>query len=769
MTNNIKSKISLNAFLLTDEWNDFNYKNSLIFWGISDKGTVKLIFKNRPVFFIDRSTQSLNLQYSHLRKQTKLKSFSLKPVDALYFNTQNDLLRSDETLRSQNIKTYESDVIPTKRFLMEKEINAQVKINGEFSKQGKVLVFQNPKITPINFTPNLKIASIDIETNVKNNSIYSYAIHLTQNEEENKIVRILGNENKQLSDSVYQHESEKIILENFVSDIQKFDPDIIIGWNVLGFDLTILEERSKVRNVRFSVGRDNSISKITQRSAGRYFARISGRIVLDGPMTLRSAFYSFEDYKLETVAQELLGKGKTIESDSNKVDQINYLFENDKLKLAEYNLTDCILVSEIFSKVGIIDQLITRSKLSGLFIDQLGQMTAAFDHFYLPKLHEKGFVAPNVKDIEIGHHSAGGYVFDPKPGLYENVFVLDFKSLYPSIIQTFKIDPLSRLLSNEDSLKTPVNIKFSRTHHILPNFINELMKHRENAKKNNDKYLSQAIKILMNSFYGVMGSYGCRFYHPNLPDAITGTGQWLLQQSKLFLEKDDVKVIYGDTDSLFIHVTYTFNDPDKIGNSISENLNNYWSKRIKKEFDLESYLEIEFEKYYKKLVLTSMRGREGGAKKRYAGLIEKDKIDFVGMEFVRSDWTKLAKNFQHDLYTKIFNEEDYEDWIKTIVNDLMNGKLNSDLVYKKRLRKSSEAYTKSQPPHVKAARMINQERGTVSYYITKRGPIPTELNPKDFDYQHYIEKQLKPIADSVLILFGKSFDSIVKSKQLDLF
>jgi len=555
--------MGINAFIFTDEWNDFNNRNSLIFWGISDEGNVKLIFTNKPVFFVDHLKQNLNLQYSHLRKQTKLKSFSLNPVDAIYFNTQNDLLRAEESLRSQNIKTYESDIIPTKRFLMEKGINAQVKIEGKYTKQDNLLVFHNPKITPVNFRPSLRIASIDIETNVEDNSIYSYAIHLTHNEKEKKIVRVLGNDNKQISDYVFQYESEKIILENFVNDIKTFDPDIIIGWNVLGFDLTILEERAKIRNVKFTIGRDNSISRITQRSVGRYFARISGRIVLDGPMTLRSAFYSFEDFKLETVAQELLGKGKTIESDSDKVQQINYLFQNDKLKFSEYNLTDCILVSDIFSKVKIIEQLITRSKLSGLYLDQLGQMTAAFDHFYLPKFHKAGFVAPNVKDIEMGHHSSGGYVFDPKPGLYENVFVLDFKSLYPSIIQTFKIDPLSRLLSNKDPLKTPINIKFSRTHHILPNFINELMTHRENAKKRNDKYLSQAIKILMNSFYGVMGSYGCRFYHPNLPDAITGTGQWLLQQSKIFLEKNDVKVIYGDTDSLFIHVTSKFEDADE--------------------------------------------------------------------------------------------------------------------------------------------------------------------------------------------------------------
>lgn len=763
------SKNNLNVFLTTTEWNDFNGKNSLIFWGVSDEWTVKIIFKNKPVFFIDRHVTELNLPYSHLRKEVELKSISLNPVDAIYFNTQFDLQKGAEQLRKQFIITYESDVTPTKRFLMEKEINAQVKIEGEFVKQNDLLIFNNPKVSSVEYSPKLKVASIDIETNVKDDSIYSYAIHLTNPEKEIKIVRVLGEVNKQLADYIFQHESEKILLQKFSADIKELDPDIIIGWNVLGFDLKILEERSLKNKVKFSIGRDNSISKLIQSASNRYFAKISGRIVLDGPMTLRSAFYSFTNFKLETVAQELLGKGKTIESNENKIDQINYLFKNDKVKLAEYNLMDCILVTEIFQKVEIFKQLITRSKLSGLFLDQLGQMTAAFDHFYLPKFHKAGFVAPNVNDIQPQGHSAGGFVFDPKPGLYENVFVLDFKSLYPSIIQTFMIDPLSRLLSEDNPLNTPVNIEFSREHHILPNFIKKLMQHRENAKKNNDTYLSQAIKILMNSFYGVMGSYGCRFYHPHLPDAITGTGQWLLKESKAFLETDNVKVVYGDTDSLFVHVTSQFTNADETGTAIAIKLNTYWNNRIKNEFNLVSFLELEYEKYYTKLILTSMRGREDGAKKRYAGLIGKDKLDFVGMEYVRSDWTTLAKEFQHELYLKIFNDDDYEDWIKQFVKNLLDGNLNEKLIYSKRLRKSSDHYTKTQPPHVKAARLINQKRGTVNYYITKRGPIPTELNPTDYDYQHYIDKQLKPIADSVLALFGKSFDSIVKPTQLNLF
>lgn len=122
-------------------------------------------------------------------------------------------------------------------------------------------------------------------------------------------------------------------------------------------------------------------------------------------------------------------------------------------------------------------------------MDQLGVMTAAFDHFYLPKIHRAGFVATDKKDISEMEHSAGGYVLDPKPGLYDDVVVLDFKSLYPSIIRTFKIDPISRLLSDENTIETPGGYKFSSTNYFLPNFIEQLLIQR-----------SEAVKKKINSF-----------------------------------------------------------------------------------------------------------------------------------------------------------------------------------------------------------------------------------------------------------------------------
>jgi DNA polymerase II len=765
------------VFLLTRNWKDLK-KNVIVLYGTSmEDSNIKpipieiIINRFKPVFFIERDKHAEPQKISFYRKKTKLKNFNKKDVDAIYFNKQVDLKQADAQFRAKGINTYEADVDPVKRFLMERNINVQAEVKGKFTAKNKLIRFINPEIMPCSVNPDFKIISIDIETS-KNNTILSIAAHLKYKTEEIKKVFIIGEQKKSKEEFVEFIPSEKNLLNRFIEWFNYINPDIIIGWNVIGFDLMFIERRANQLGIALKLARGNNNISIGSRKSGGYFAEIPGRIVFDGPIILRSSFYSFEDYKLETVAQEILGKGKLL-SFNSKQEEIDELFEKDKRKLAEYNLQDAVLVSEIFEKTGIINHAVKRAQISGMFLNELGMMTKAFDHFYLPKLHQAGFVAPNIKDIKETSHSAGGYVIDPVPGIYQKVILLDFKSLYPSIIRTFKIDPLSRLLSSVNPIKTPNGYQFSRTENFLPEFIGKLLQQRNEAINKGDKYLSQAIKILMNSFYGVMGAYNCRFYHPTLPSAITGIGQWLLLQSKSMLNEKGYEVIYGDTDSLFVLIK---NDedahPNLTGNKIAGMLNEYWVQRLKEEFNLESYFNLEFEKFYKKFIITPARGGETGAKKRYAGLVqdeEKEKIEFVGMEFVRSDWTKLAKEFQTELYRRIFYSQDIKEWMQDTVKKVYDGLLDDKLIYKKRLRKNPEDYI-NLPPQVKAAKMINKEKGTIEYFITKQGPVPIELSPHDIDYEHYIQKQLKPIADSVLVLLDESFDSIInQSSQLDLF
>ena len=770
-----KKLTSTDVFILTGEWSDNRGNNTLKFIGTNDIiGPVEiLITNNKPVLFIEKETQPIPHNKTYLRKETNLKNFDSQPVDAVYFNTQKSLSQFDDILRQSNTNNYEADVDPLRRFLMEKSINAQISITGKHQEINGITKFINPKVEPCTINPKFVIASLDIETGAKTNQLYSIATHITGKKGEYKKIFMIGDLPKRAVDFISFYTDERELLVNFFNWFNEIDPDIIIGWHVIGFDLFFLDNKCRELGINLDISRSNGRVSLRQRKPSGYFIFVTGRVVIDGPSMLRASFFNFEDFKLETVAQELLGTGKTITPDENKIEEIDRLFKEDKLGLAEYNLQDAILVTDIFKKTGLIELSVRRAQISGLLMDQLGMMTAAFDHFYLPKLHRAGFVAPNLKDIQTTEHAAGGYVIDPEPGIYENVVVLDFKSLYPSIVQTFKIDPYSLLMKNVDTIETLNGYKFSSSLHILPDFIDELMKQRDEAKKKKDKQLSQAIKILMNSFYGVMGSYGCRFYHPDLPRAITGSGHKLLLGSKEYLDKKGLHVIYGDTDSLFVMLKdVSVEDGEKQGKKIVKELNNYWKNKLKKEFKVESYLELEYEKYYKKFIITPARGTDTGAKKRYAGLVIKDgeeKIEFVGMEFVRSDWTRLAKDFQIELYEKIFYGEEVEDWIRSVVNDLKSGKLDDKLIYRKRLRKEVDDYTKNIPPHVKAAKLLNEPRDVIYYVITQRGPIPIELKHNDIDYDHYVERQLKPVADSVISLLGKNFDDTIGNDQLSFF
>ena len=761
-------------FILTSEWRDQNGRNVIFLFGVSNEiGPVEIIIDRiKTVFFVDRNIKLPESNVQFERKEVQLKSFAGQDVDALYFFTNSDLKSAAENLRRNGITTYESDIDPVKRFLMERGINSQIRVTGDSIKKNNITVFHNPKVESCQINPAFKVLSLDIETGTKEKKLYSIAVHLKSDSQELKKVFLLSNDKNNLPDYVEPYPDEKELLSRFVEWFKQADPDLIIGWHIIGFDLMFLEAKADELRINFTIGRDNSSIVLRNRKAGNYYAYIPGRMVIDGPTTLRTSFYSFEDYRLETVAKELLGRGKLITSE-DKVTEIDRLFQEDKSSLCEYNLNDAILVTEIFNKTDLIDLLVKRAQISGLLLDQLGMMSAAFDHFYLPKIHRSELVASNINDVQLNQHAAGGHVIEPVPGIYNDIIVLDFKSLYPSIIQSFKIDPVSRLFSNIDTITTPDGYKFSASKHFLPDYINELVNKRIEASKNGDFHLSQAIKILMNSFYGVMGSSGCRFYHPDLPSAITGTGKWLLLQSKEYLDIQGYEVIYGDTDSLFIKLKAGEGEKAQFnGERIASELNDYWNKRLKAEYGVTSFLELEFEKYYRSFILTPLRGGDAGAKKRYAGLLINngdEELEFVGMEFVRSDWTKLAKEFQVQLYLKIFNKEDVAVWLRSIVQKVSKGAFDDKLIYRKRLRKEIDEYQKSNPPHVRAARMINKTSGTVEYVITKQGPVPIELKHGELDYQHYIEKQLKPIADSVLGLLGESFDSIVKSPQLGLF
>ena len=376
--------------------------------------------------------------------------------------------------------------------------------------------------------------------------------------------------------------------------------------------------------------------------------------------------------------------------------------------------------------------------------------------------------------MQVSRRQAGGHVFEPVTGIHENVWVFDFKSLYPSVIRTFNMDPLGYVdgsADTDDVVEVSDDTAFRRGQAILPAILDELFPQREAAKRAGDAVASQAIKILMNSFYGVLGAPACRFHNVAIANAITGMGRHLLQWSKSWFETRGFDVLYGDTDSVFVRSGLSRAEARRSGPRLAEELNEALAEYVDTKWQVSSRLEMEFEKLYTKLFLPSVRHGGAGARKRYAGLVDgHTTVEFTGMEVVRRDWTELAKDVQRELYARLFAGETVDEYLADIATALRSGKLDNKLVYRKGLRKRPADYTANTPPHVAAARKSASSDRVVSYVMTVAGPEPLDALHNEPDREHYLDKQVRPVAEPVLAALGLEFDKAVgDDRQLSLF
>nr|WP_256357890.1 DNA polymerase II [Pseudomonas sp. PDM28] len=778
---------------MTRHWRDTPVGTEVEFWLATDSGPRRIRLPLQPsVAFIPAAQRLQAESVLHDEKNVELKPLSLqdfdhRPVLGLYCRQHGQLMRLETALRRAGVEVFEADVRPPERYMMERFITAPVRFSGTPNAEGLLLDAQM-KPDP-DYRPSLKLVSLDIETTAQG-ELYSIALEGCGERQ----VYMLGAPNGDDSQVDFQLEycdSRTLLLKKLNDWFARFDPDAIIGWNVVQFDLRVLHEHARRLAVPLKLGRGGEEMQWREHGNGNhYFASAAGRLIIDGIEALRSATWSFPSFSLENVAQTLLGEGKSIDNPYQRMDEINRMFAEDKPALAKYNLKDCELVTRIFAKTELLTFLLERASVTGLPADRMGGSVAAFTHLYMPLMHRQGFVAPNLggKPPEA---SPGGFVMDSQPGLYESVLVLDYKSLYPSIIRTFLIDPvglIEGLRHPDDSESVPGfrGARFSRTRHCLPSIVARVAEGRETAKREHNAPLSQALKIIMNAFYGVLGSSGCRFFDTRLASSITLRGHEIMLRTRQLIEAQGHAVIYGDTDSTFVWLRRAHGQQEaaQIGQALVAHVNQWWREHVQQEYGLQSVLELQFETHYKRFLMPTIRGAEEGSKKRYAGLVTRadgsDEMVYKGLETVRTDWSPLARQFQQELYSRIFLRKPYQDYVRDYVRKTLAGEFDDRLVYRKRLRRTLDDYQRNVPPHVRAARLADeyndsqgrprqyQNGGWISYVITVAGPEPLEVRSAPIDYDHYITRQLQPVADAILPFVDDDFSTLIGG-QLGLF
>ena len=727
----------------------------------------------RPYFFVrEADAERLRGEARATLTSTPLCSLAGEPLARVGVRVPSDVAALRERLEREGLPSFEADLPFATRFLIDAGVRSAVAIEGEPETRGGLVHFSNPTLHPGRERPALRVLSLDFETDPEAREVRSLAL-VGDGIDEVHLVRT-GDSDEVEGAEV--HPDEASLLETAAARVRELDPDLLTGWNLVDFDLQLWARRAGELGLDLELGRAPGELRFL-RDAGynrSQRASLPGRAVLDALPLARDAL-KLPDYRLETVAQQVLGRGKRIDQDApDKGAEIDRLYREDPEALVAYNREDARLVLDILEREGLLELCIERSLLSGMPLDRVGASIASFDRLYLPELRRRGAVAPSVDPDRQSRPVRGGAVLDSVPGLFRNVAVFDFKSLYPSLIRSFQLDPLAHARAGDDAIEAPGGARFAREGAILPAILERFTARREAAKQRGDRHADQALKIMMNALFGVLAAPSCRFFDPAIANAITGFGQETLHRTRDAFAEQGVEVIYGDTDSVFVQLEA--GEPEAAARE-AEALRKAVQDRVlgelRERHRVEPHLDLELERIFERFFMPRVRGGKSGSKKRYAGL-HRGRLELVGLEAVRRDWPAVAGRLQRGLLERVFADEPVAPFVGETLAALRRGELDAELVYAKRVRKGSlDRYTAATPPHVQAARKAGPRAGpTVRYVVTQAGPEPVfhgEPLPGEIDRAHYVERVLRPIAESILEAVGEHVeDAFGEPRQLGL-
>ncbi len=648
------------------------------------------------------------------------------------------------------------------RFMYDYDLGSCVEVEGKEIKNEKYstdLVVEADEIKNVEpFLSDLKILSFDIENSLKEKKIYTVGIAVYDRGE----IRTYHLEG----------ENEKII-RNFLDIIKKEDPDVITGYNIDGYDLPYIMDLAKENGIEFNIGRDGSTP---QRIMGQFW-RVHGRIVADAWWNVKREIKPKQE-TLNAVAKLLLGEEK-MDVDRTKMDDE---WNREKEKVIEYCVNDAILALKILLKIEVLRKYQDLSTVSKLPMDDVmnSGSSTLIDSILIREADRNNIGVPLMMSLEEEEEKIeGGYVHTIEPGLYHWVCVLDFKSMYPSIIIKYNI--CFTTLSKDGTIVSPSGARFLSKdvkEGLVPRILSNLMKQRDEIKARMKKAdsetkryldgLQQAVKILMNSFYGVFASNFYRFTNKEIGSSITAFARETVKNVIKDLEDSGIKVVYGDTDSVFfLSPKQDLQGSIEFGNKVADE----FSKKLNLTFEFEQILEPFF---------------SHGAKKRYVGKVvyppeERGQIVVRGYETRRTD----SFDFQSEVLMEIFELildgklDEAKRRAKEVIDEVKKGKVPVEkLVISRSVRDIRQYKNPDSMPNVQAARKL-QEMGyefvpgmKVSWVVINDRKSPQEVEPyingrpftKKPDYEYYARRVAETLS-RITEVFELDQNALISGKR----
>lgn len=685
---------------------------------------------------------------------------------------------------------FENDILFARRFLLDRNLipHAGVTAQGEWIKSD----FLIPCLAVTNLQqeekrmPLPRILAFDIET-------YNPSDRIEPEKNPIQMIACIGDNFRRIitwkrfptiDKDIEFLSDEKSLLQRFTELVAEYQPHIICGYNSDGFDFPYLKKRADKLGVLLSLGIDSSSLVISDEAA-----RISGIPHIDMYRFIKRILgrsMETEIFTLNAVSEELLHEKKH----SVDLQDMTRAWDHEPEKLepyAQYNAQDALLTYKLCRLLWPnLDEFTT---LIGLPVESVSRMSYSqlVEQYILRQAQHYGEIAPSKPtEQELGYRTRrikGGYVYEPTPGLYKNIVVLDFRSLYPSIIVSHNISPGSLRCSCciEQPTLDVHDQKYwfcRKKRGFLSVILEQLVQMRGEIKKqikettgDVKKLLtarSEALKLLSNSFYGYLGFSAARWYSLECAEATTAFGRKYIHTVMNKAKEMGFSVLYADTDSLFLHLGQkTRDDAAEFQQMINGSL--------------PGMMELEWENFYPSGIFVALKGTRGGAKKRYALVDEKGNLKIRGFETVRRNVAPIAKEVQEKVLRIILKENDTKKaavYIKQTIQEVMQKKVDKEkMIVFTQLQKDIGSYTSISPHVAAAARMkekgISVERGTFIYYIIGEGKgklrdkvrLPEEVHKNDYDADYYIYHQILPSVERIMDVVGYTIEDFYKEDK----